>query len=70
MSSGWTCSHQRDDRCVLLNKTCDPGDKGCTLYGKAVFSNPYTPSNAAVKRREEGARRKAAPEDKGNAKFF
>ncbi|WP_281950535.1 hypothetical protein [Nitrosophilus kaiyonis] len=51
--SGWTCSHQIGEYCDLLKKKCDPGDKGCVLYGKAIFSNPQTPSNEAVKRREE-----------------
>ena len=54
MSSGWTCSHQLNDRCDLLKKPCEPGTRGCTLYGKALFSNPKTPSNAAYTHREEG----------------
>ncbi|WP_200762453.1 hypothetical protein [Nitrosophilus alvini] len=53
MSGGWTCSHMIGNYCELIKKTCNPGDKGCTLYGKALFSNPDTPSNDAVKRREE-----------------
>jgi hypothetical protein len=56
MSSAWTCSHQIGETCDLLNKPCDPGDKGCVLYGKAVFSNPETPSNAACERREKRRR--------------
>lgn len=39
-------------------KECNPGDKGCTLYTKAVFSNPLTPLNEAVKRREEIAKKR------------
>jgi hypothetical protein len=71
MSSGWTCSHQVGDECELLNKPCDPGDKGCTLYGKAVFSNPENPSNAAVKRREETERkRRVRDAEIDGAKFF
>jgi hypothetical protein len=57
MSSAWTCSHQVGEMCDLIQKPCNPGDKGCTLYGKAVFSNPCNPSNEAVKRRE-GLRQK------------
>jgi len=56
--SGWTCSYQVGEFCELLKKRCDPGDKGCTLYGKALFSNPNTPSNEALKRREEIARKR------------
>lgn len=67
MSSGWTCSYQVGDKCDLLQKTCDPGDKGCTLYGKAVFSNPENPSNEAVRRREE---RKKKQDEIDASKFF
>jgi hypothetical protein len=49
---GWTCSHQKGIYCDLLNIECNPGTKGCTLYGKAVFADPTTPSNEAVERRE------------------
>jgi len=70
MSSAWTCSHQLDDECDLLKKPCDPGEKGCVLYGKAVFSNPYNPSNAAVKRREEGRRRRTVREEADDPKSF
>jgi len=67
---GWTCSHQYGDECDLLKKPCDPGDKGCVLYGKALFSNPESPSNAALKRREETRRQKRLREETENAKFF
>ena len=52
MSSAWTCSHQIGEVCDLLKTPCKPGEKGCTLYGKALFSNPENPSNEALKRRE------------------
>ncbi len=55
---GWTCSHQIGEFCDLLKKPCDPGDKGCVLYGKAFFSNPKTPSNEALRRREEIAKKR------------
>ncbi|UFS61794.1 hypothetical protein LOH54_09000 [Sulfurimonas sp. HSL-3221] len=67
---GWTCSHQRGELCDLLKKACDPGDKGCVLYGKAVFSNPENPSNAAVERREEMRKRKGLRDEMEDAKFF
>ena len=62
MSAAWTCSYQVGDVCDLLKKPCTPGDKGCTLYGKAVFADPYSPSNAAVKRRESMRDRKGCQE--------
>ncbi|RUM45642.1 MAG: hypothetical protein DSY46_02410 [Hydrogenimonas sp.] len=59
MSAGWSCSHQVGNICDLLNQPCEPGMKGCTLYGKAIFANPNTPSNEAfvtVKRCDEKRR--------------
>ena len=70
MSSAWTCSHLLGNECDLLKKPCDPGDKGCVLYGKAVFSNPLNPSNAAVKRREEARRAKTLREEMDDAKSY
>ncbi|NPA28744.1 MAG: hypothetical protein GXO33_01005 [Epsilonproteobacteria bacterium] len=55
---GWTCSHQKGEWCDLLGIVCQPGTKGCTLYGKAVFADPSTPSNEAVARREAIRERK------------
>jgi len=52
MSSGWGCSHLSQDRCNLLQKKCDPGDKGCVLYGKVLFSNPDSPSNEKYKKKQ------------------
>ena len=54
MSSGFGCQYLgRDEQCMKLGKACDPGDKGCVLYGKVVFSSPTSPSNEAFKRREK-----------------
>jgi hypothetical protein len=38
---------------VILKKACDPGDKGCVLYGKALFSSQDSPSNEAFEKRME-----------------
>lgn len=57
---GWSCSHQVGGLCELLGKACDPGMRGCTLYGKALFADPATPSNEAVARREESRKKKEA----------
>ena len=69
MCTGWSCSYQVGAICDLLKKPCNPGDKGCTLYGKAVFSNPYNPSNEAVKRRE-GRREEAKRDETFDPKSF
>jgi hypothetical protein len=34
----WNCPHELDDRCgKVRNLPCDPGMKGCELYGRYVF---------------------------------
>lgn len=38
---GWGCPHEFDGVCQRVNqRECDPGMKGCVLYGRVVFSNP------------------------------
>ncbi len=65
MGTAWGCSHMVGDLCVLLSKPCNPGDKGCTLYGKAVFADTQTPSNVAVQRREKSRIAQARKEETG-----
>ena len=50
---GWSCPHSLDNVCEIIKKECDPGDKGCVLYGKALFSSPLSPSNEAFEKRME-----------------
>ena len=50
---GWTCPHDVDGICDIIRKKCDPGDRGCVLYGKAKFSNEASPSNEAFEKRME-----------------
>ena len=39
--SSWGCPHELNGLCLKVNKLpCDPGMKGCVLYGRFVFSNP------------------------------
>ncbi|MBF0622294.1 MAG: hypothetical protein HQL54_10260 [Magnetococcales bacterium] len=39
MSSGWGCPHEVDGLCRKLNQIkCDPGMKGCVLFGRFTFS--------------------------------
>lgn len=38
--SGWGCPHEVNDRCTRINDLpCDPGMKGCVLYGRYRFAN-------------------------------
>lgn len=35
---GWSCPHELDGLCAkVANRPCDPGMKGCELYGRYVF---------------------------------
>lgn len=37
----WGCPHEINGVCQRVKKLpCDPGMKGCVLYGRVVFSNP------------------------------
>ena len=38
MAGSWGCPHEADDKCTRVkNLPCDPGMKGCVLYGRYVF---------------------------------
>jgi len=35
---GWSCPHELEGKCSKVkNIPCDPGMKGCELYGRYVF---------------------------------
>ena len=39
--ASWGCPHESDGVCLRVNEMpCDPGMRGCVLYGRFVFSNP------------------------------
>ncbi len=50
---GWTCPHDKQGMCERIKRECDPGDKGCVLYGKAKFASQESPSNEAFEKRIE-----------------
>ena len=40
MAGGWGCPHEANDRCLKINNLpCDPGMKGCELYGRFRFAD-------------------------------
>jgi hypothetical protein len=40
MSGSWGCPHELNNLCSRVNNLpCDPGMKGCVLYGRFVFAN-------------------------------
>lgn len=37
--SGWGCPHDNNGHCMKVpGKDCDPGMKGCVLFGRFTFS--------------------------------
>ena len=40
-AGGWGCPHEVDGRCSKIRDLpCDPGMKGCELYGRYAFFDP------------------------------
>lgn len=40
MAGSWGCPHEAGCLCSKVNNLpCDPGMKGCVLYGRYVFAN-------------------------------
>jgi hypothetical protein len=40
MAGSWGCPHESNGVCQKVNRLpCDPGMKGCVLYGRYVFAN-------------------------------
>ena len=40
MAGSWGCPHEVNDRCTKINNLpCDPGMKGCELYGRFRFAD-------------------------------
>jgi len=63
---GWSCPHSIEGICDIIKKECDPGDKGCVLYGKALFSMETSPSNEAFEKRMERKLQKLMREKEQN----
>ena len=63
MSSGWGCPHEVDGKCQRVNGVpCDPGMKGCVLFGRFVFSDEKKNRPAHDRQHQERSDRKP-PED-------
>ncbi len=38
--SSWGCPHEQDGKCARVNDVpCDPGMKGCVLFGRFVWAD-------------------------------
>lgn len=57
MSSAWGCPHEIDGLCMKVKqRPCNPGMKGCVLYGRFAFSDPDKNSPAIKRKLEERKR--------------
>ncbi len=63
MSSGWSCSHLKTNVCDILKTECNPGKKGCVLYGKVKFSDDED-ANEAYEKRLQRKMKKLLKKDK------
>ena len=53
MSSAWGCPHEVEGLCMKVKQLpCNPGMKGCVLYGRFAFSDPEK-NSPAIKRKLE-----------------
>lgn len=53
MAGSWGCPHELNGICQKISQQpCDPGMKGCVLYGRFVFAN----AEKNERRREKQAR--------------
>lgn len=56
--SGWGCPHEYRGDCMRVEgKPCDPGMKGCILYGRFTFSNPEKNTPSRQRELEEAERK-------------
>ena len=50
-AGGWGCPHEIDGLCGKINALpCDPGMKGCELYGRYAFFDPAKNARRTQKR--------------------
>lgn len=58
MSGGWGCPHDNKGRCERVEgRPCDPGMKGCVLFGRFVFSDAAKNRPGDPRRRARGTGR-------------
>ena len=63
-AGGWGCPHELDGTCSKINNLpCDPGMKGCELYGRYVFFD----GSKNTRLEQKKARETKAAENKTNA---
>jgi len=66
MSGSWGCPHELNDLCSKVNNLpCDPGMKGCVLYGRFVFADDE--KNVRLRQKQARSDGTAAGPDTGTA---
>lgn len=66
MAGSWGCPHEVDDHCGRVKGLpCDPGMKGCVLYGRFVFADEA--KNTRLREKQARARQdETTSPDDGN----
>jgi len=65
MAGGWGCPHEINDTCSRVSDLpCDPGMKGCVLYGRYVFANEDKNARLREKQARERAANETVPDEK------
>jgi len=63
-SGGWGCPHEVRGKCQRVKgRPCDPGMKGCVLFGRFEFSSPEKNRPARRDRNAARVRGKATEKD-------
>ena len=70
-AGGWGCPHEIDGVCgKLAHRPCDPGMKGCELYGRFVFFDPGKNARLEQTPRRAANNTHAAPPDAAPAEKY
>lgn len=64
-AGGWGCPHELNGTCSkILNLPCDPGMKGCELYGRYVFFDGSKNTRLEQKKAQQEAKETGSPSTK------
>ncbi|MFN3883850.1 MAG: hypothetical protein ACK4Q4_03700 [Rhodocyclaceae bacterium] len=64
MAGGWGCPHEVNDICTRVDDLpCDPGMKGCVLFGRFVFANEE--KNQRLREKQKRARQDTETNESG-----
>jgi hypothetical protein len=64
MTGSWGCPHEvKGLSSKVKNLPCDPGMKGCVLYGRFAFSSPEK-NSPSIRRKLEGRKTEKGSDEK------